>query len=84
MPNIEYETLEHFEVPVGDEKYYVERFRWTNKDSETTGIKCSVQRVYEREDQSPIRKKNLPIEDDPEVIKALADALIKLSKKAGK
>lgn len=77
-PNLEYDTIEHSEAPTGsDELFYIERYHWRDADdTERGGIKNSVQRVYEREGNTPLRKKILPIEDDPDVVEGLGKALI--------
>jgi len=85
-PNLEYDTIEHSEAPTGsDEKFYIERFHWRDADDpERAGIKNSIQRVFEREDQAPLRKKILPIEDDPDVVEGLGKALIAHAKQMRK
>jgi len=77
-PNLQYDTIEHSEAPTGsDELFYIERYHWRDQDDTTRGgIKVGVQRVYEREGMSPLRKKILPIENDPDVVEALGQALL--------
>lgn len=77
-PNLQYDTIEHSEAPTGsDELFYIERYHWRDQDDTSRGgIKVSVQRIYEREGQEPLRKKILPIENDPDVVEALGQALI--------
>jgi hypothetical protein len=81
-PNLQYDTIEHSEAPTGsDELFYIERYHWRDQDDlARSGIKVSVQRVFEREGQTPLRKKILPIENDPEAVEALGKALIAQAK----
>lgn len=81
-PHLEYDTIEHNEAPTGsDELFYIERYHWRDLDDTTRGgIKVSVQRVFERADQPPLRKKILPIENDPDAVEALGKALIAQAK----
>lgn len=81
-PNLEYDPIEHSEAPTGsDDKFYIERFHWRDVDDpERGGIKVGVQRVYEREGKEPLRKKRLPIEDDPDIVETLGKELIALAK----
>jgi hypothetical protein len=77
-PNLEYDTIEHSEAPTGsDEKFYIERYHWRDADApERGGIKVSVPRVFEREGNTPLRKKILPIENDADAVEALGQALL--------
>lgn len=77
-PDLEYDTIEHSEAPTGgDEKFYIERYHWRDLDDlERGGTKVSIQRVFEREDKPPLRKKILPIENDADAVRGLGEALI--------